>query len=387
MKNTLTTLLLIVLFNNISKAQCINSSSFNGSLNFSSTVTSIPNDMAPTGWSKVSTPDQAKAGINIDCTSLPLVASLNGGSWTRMADKVSIQEAIYRDISGFIAGTYYEFTFEQGLVKNWGRSSGNINVTMGATTIGSPVIALPYSSTGQTGWQTVTVGPFLATSSTMTVTFAAHSNLDGTGSSPMPGSCNGYTQNALAADLMIDGISVCPILSLPLNFLSFELTKDNSIEILNWTIADPQNELGKFILTSSTDLITWNRIGTIAKKDNEENFSFPVELPSAENIYYKVTAYNAEGAALSSTKTILSNTTFLDEGCKWIYNSEKSELCTTPSARDRIVVIYNTKGDLIKEYTVSANTNLLINTQSFQEGLYILLSNNGEQNCSSKFIK
>ena len=391
MKHALTALLFLIVLtlrNNTTNAQCLNSTSFNGSLNFSSSTTSIPNNMAPTGWSKNDSPDQAKAGIPIDCANIPLVASANGGTWTRMADKVTSQEGIYRDISGFTVGTYYEFSFEQSLVKNWGRSSGSVTVTMGTTSRNSPTIALPTANVAQASWRSVTVGPFLATSTTMTVTFSAHSNQDGSGSSPMSGSCSSYSQNALAADLMIDGISICPTTVLPLNFISFDITAPSSVHTLNWTIADTENELDKFIIMNSNDLVSWNTIGSVSKQSNTMSYSFPVEFcnVSKEN-YYKVSACNNNKVVLATTPILLSEKNNAGAGCNWTYHPDLNEYKTSPSAKNRAAVVYDSKGNTICEYFFTSNSEPTIKVDHLSQGLYIVLTSDGTQNYSFKFIK
>jgi hypothetical protein len=342
--------------------------------------------MAPTGWSKTSSPDQARTGIQIDCTTLPLVASPNGGTWTRMADKITAQEAIYRTIAGFTAGSYYQVSFQQSLVKNWARSSGNVKVTIGSTSINSTTIPLPSASVAQTSWQTVTVGPFLATASTMTVSLEAHSNQDGTGSSPMPGACSGYTQNALAADLMIDGITICPVSSLPLNFLSVDLISESNIHSLHWTISDTDNELGKFIVTSSNDLQSWKEIGEVTGIASSSHYYFSLPEPHTSQTYYRILAFTGT-KDLIAVSSILSNQSEIAHNfCGWILDRNNEVLIATSSDVTDNGVLYDLKGNKVLTLQgYSGSKEIPVN--HLPSGMYILWSHTPRENCSVRFVK
>jgi Bacterial TSP3 repeat len=175
----------------------------------------VPNfGLSATDWLYTGT-DVAAVNVPVDCSAALVLDSSNSGQFARALDfydPVSgtyLEQWLSTEVAGLVVGVEYIVRFEVSLLRHYGQSTGYWSVSFAGVELAAPSPGLPAGNPEQGPWQVMEVGPFVATATTDTLEFRAHTNEDGTTAPaelPVAG-CN-YVGNQLAADLLLDGIEL-----------------------------------------------------------------------------------------------------------------------------------------------------------------------------------
>lgn len=173
----------------------------------------VPNSTGAADWISIATPDLTNSNLTIHCVNVQADESCNQGNFLRI---VSF-EGIYQNIECLVQGENYYVGLSYALQKVSGRSSGWLDVTLGNTTLMTPIIdAAEIENYEQTPWQYVEIGPFIVNSSAAELRINARSSMDGLCDNGGSGDCideeflcDQIYPGAPTCDLVLDGISLC----------------------------------------------------------------------------------------------------------------------------------------------------------------------------------
>ncbi len=171
------------------------------------TAADMPNGNTPNSWTGIASVDTGDDTVDVDCAVGVLSGSTDSGSFARGVTG----EGLSQTVTGLTSGATYFVQFEQSRILHFGRATGHWEVTMFGSSLSAPVItAIPGSDPGQTAWEQVVVGPFVATGTSTTLSLAVQT--DGSGTDPfaganISGTC-AYPRETATADLTIDGVRV-----------------------------------------------------------------------------------------------------------------------------------------------------------------------------------
>ena len=358
------------------KAQCSCSGTSvtvtNPSLN--GTAANMPNTNLPTSWSNYGTgsPDLGNSSSTTDCQGGYLSSSCDGGSFARLiANTSGFSEGISQTISGLTIGKQYNVTFSQALVLHWGRSSGQVDVTFCGSTLSSPTIAVPASE-GITSWSTVTIGPFTATATSETLAFTAVSNGGGTagGTLKIPPSCN-YNSSANATDLLIDGVSICEVVTTPVTLIEFGAKRnDDHVDIFWVTEIEINNDY--FTVEKSIDGRNFEKVMVVDGHGNsleKKSYSSIDTNPYEGLLYYRLKQTDFDGKYEYSKIVPVK------------YEKLKFELYPNP-AKESVTIelndqqeidlkVFNAQGkEVMNQIKKVEADKIVLNTSMLLEGLY-----------------
>jgi Bacterial TSP3 repeat len=198
--------MLVWLNASLAMAQVISNPSFNATA-----PTAIPNTGTFPGWTILDGADVAQASVDIDCASILTASSVNGGQFVRATANGVVNQGVSTTVTGLTPGVAYKVRFEAGLVRHFGQSTGNWDVTFALVPTSAADITLPANNPGQAAWRTQEVGPFPAVETQHLLEFRAKTNSDGVDVSPdLPTDECDYESDLLAVDLLLDGIVLVP---------------------------------------------------------------------------------------------------------------------------------------------------------------------------------
>ncbi len=160
--------------------------------------------------------------------------------------------------------------------------------------------------------------------------------------------------------------------TLPLTWLSFNVQKQFSSVLINWSTATEENTT-EFLIQQSTDLITWNTIGTVPSAGNStaiEYYNFTHINPANGVNYYRLMQRDLDG------HFSYSNT------AKVFFNGKSNQPVINPNQiangilnlnldEAAIVNIYNNAGALVIKQAFSIGRHT-INVNNLPKGIYLM---------------
>ncbi|MCH2022515.1 MAG: T9SS type A sorting domain-containing protein [Saprospiraceae bacterium] len=340
------------------------------------------NSFKPTSWNSAGSlgGGLGTSTNTIDCASI-LAPSCDGGPFARLiSDGLNHNEGLSQTISGLNIGESYNVTFSQALVAHWARSSGQFEITFCGITLASPIISVPACVPCQTPWNTVSVGPFTASSSSELIVFSAKSLRDGSmvaGASFPLGNCS-FPSQTLFTDLQLDGISICKIIPLSDQILDFnaQIIDRKNVE-LNWqTSSEINNDF--FAIERSIDGINWY---TIQNLNFEENASMPLNYSAIDHDAYSGISYyrlklTGNNGYFEYSNIVSVNVEGLAISEVVIYPNPANNQITIKGNKTQLseFSIYNSLGqdmtNMTKQATSNNETNLMIDMSKLTSGMY-----------------
>ena len=174
-----------------------------------------------------------------------------------------------------------------------------------------------------------------------------------------------------------------PGIVLPVEFISFEATKDGEMAKLQWSVAQEENNIG-FDVERSSDGKAFTSIGFVATKAENGNssekidYAFADQSPLAGTNIYRLKQIDRDG------RTGYSNMRQLYFGSNArvaIFPNPASDYIIVSSENMERVVIYNINGQKINVPTIQDGTNVTLNVSNIARGIYNvqIISKDGTQ--------
>ncbi len=169
------------------------------------------------------------------------------------------------------------------------------------------------------------------------------------------------------------------LFTLPVEWLSFTASVQNSNVALDWSTGNEQNT-HQFIVQHSTNGTVWSNIGTVAPKNNSQpvnNYQFVHNRPSSGTHYYRILQTDLNGK-FSYSKI---NTVKISEATAAVL------ILTNPSVngtlqlkvnKPDLLLLYNSDGKVVWKQQATTG-NLSVNVSSFAKGTYWLRTGNETQ--------
>lgn len=184
---------------------------------------------------------------------------------------------------------------------------------------------------------------------------------------------NGVVNDA-GNEFAIDGISLTkvPAAALPVQLVSFTVSRNNNAAQLNWiTAAETNNK--EYVIEHSTDGNNWTSIATVAAQVNNttKNYSYLHTKPATGINFYRLKQVDADGRYqyLPVRRIVFGKTAAL-----LVYPNPAADIVTIQQASAvNSVVIFNQTGQVVLQQQFSTGSNTQeINISKLAKGVYIL---------------
>ncbi|MBS1565198.1 MAG: T9SS type A sorting domain-containing protein [Bacteroidetes bacterium] len=159
--------------------------------------------------------------------------------------------------------------------------------------------------------------------------------------------------------------------ALPIQFESFNATKQNTAVALRWTTGTPAS-VDVFDVQRSVNGLDFTTIGTVAASSPLVSYSFTDnQPPAAAKIYYRISARELTGSASLSTIRVVSSTAIAETKLypNPVSNGTVSLEVTTAGVKQ--VTVYNSRGQLQTQLSFSESVKD-ISTAQWPAGYYLV---------------
>jgi hypothetical protein len=194
----------------------------------------------------------------------------------------------------------------------------------------------------------------------------------------------------LCAGNLVDSFTVTVNCVMPVTFILFEVTKNNSVKELHWQTTDEVNT-NHYIVERSDDGIHFYPIGKVQANNTAgiQNYYWNDYASISYIAYYRIAELDLNGDhTYSSIKSISDRT---DE-IQILPNPTEGQLVVKGlfSKDEQVQIrIVNSLGQVIIKEDVIPNSllEIILNLSGFAPGIYVLNLNASSINCSQKIIK
>ncbi|MBK0382264.1 hypothetical protein I5M32_04760 [Pedobacter sp. SD-b] len=173
--------------------------------------------------------------------------------------------------------------------------------------------------------------------------------------------------------------------TLPLDFKSFTLQKNNNSVQLNWIILNEKNN-SYFNVLHSNDGLNWDTIGLIYTIDSkDENYFYKHESPSLEANYYKIQQVDFDGK-FTYSEVRFTNFSLSPTDLKIYPNPFFQSITVQLSEESKEPLeyrVFNSIGNVVEQGKLNKRITVL-QFDNFQKGVYIIKIDGYQPN---KFIK
>ncbi len=179
----------------------------------------------------------------------------------------------------------------------------------------------------------------------------------------------------------------CP---LPLNWLSFDVIKENEGAFLNWTTASEKNT-DYFVIEYSSDGSTFKEMGRVKAYGGQYNTYFYRDPTALEDTrYYRIVQYDLDGSSSFSEIKVIQHEKPMPILYPTIHQGEFS--ITVPYITESIeITVFNSMGQEVfskkSRSVTSSKHNMDINITNLTTGVYLVKVVTGEQIHTFKTIK
>jgi hypothetical protein len=164
--------------------------------------------------------------------------------------------------------------------------------------------------------------------------------------------------------------------TLPVTWLSFTATKQNSNVVLNWSTATEQNTLD-YEVQHSADGINWDDIGKVAAAGNStviQQYYFTDLHPMHSLNYYRLLQRDLDGR-ISYSKIIAFNFATTGNSLKIYPNPVRNGMLTVSLKQASVVEVFSSVGEKMMKREYSSGEHAL-DVSGFSKGTYILKAQN-----------
>ncbi len=187
---------------------------------------------------------------------------------------------------------------------------------------------------------------------------------------------NNYVLTSGLSAVILNELTLANLLApLPLVWLSFTATKQNSNSLLQWATAQEQNTKD-FTVQHSTDGTSWNSLTTMPAAGNSNsirNYSYVHTNPVKGNNYYRILQTDADNKySYSEVRTVKFAT--VDMSFTVMGNPVTNGILTVQVNAATALNLYSADGKLILEKEVSTGMQS-IDVSVYAKGIYLLKTN------------
>jgi hypothetical protein len=369
-------------------------------------------------------------------------SAFGAGSWTQAFFETANPATLFTVSNCFIFMEGGDFTADEmntfltanmTAIQNWvslgGRliinaapnEGGNINYGFGGVTLnyngGTSLEPNGNASAGQTG-HPIFNGPFLPVGTSFTGNYFAHAFITGGGTTALiddtPGpsltqkiwgsgrvlfggmtTSNWHTPVPNSDNLMANIIKyqASCIIPLPVELLSFTGTCSENGTILRWQTASEINN-ADFIIESSTNGVNYTVEGSIPGAGNSNlvnNYSYSSPLRTYPGNYFRLIQQDYDGAKQIYAPIYVSCHNGNNSNCAVVSTNEGQIELNVYSSNDDLFrcTLHDLQGKIIAsidEHVSKGISTLRFDGIYLSSGVYILIVNGGNSQCSSKFI-
>lgn len=213
--------------------------------------------------------------------------------------------------------------------------------------------------------------------------YGAGNNWYGSLGGPLPASCCGVVSSFQLTNLS----NICNT-PLPLDLVSFRGENKNNINHLYWTSASEIN-FDYFIVERSSDGNSFEKIALIKANENSsqlQNYFFADKFPLTGINYYRLKQVDFNGVfTFSKTISIENKSDGFNCNISTESNHTYSLHCNQPG--NASISILNVQGNLLEEFILNTNDNVIIDLSKYPFGIYILKIHSPEKNQTYKLVK
>ncbi|WP_300661024.1 T9SS type A sorting domain-containing protein, partial [Fluviicola sp.] len=169
---------------------------------------------------------------------------------------------------------------------------------------------------------------------------------------------------------------------LPVELVSFDAQPENRQVSLTWQTASEFNS-SHFEVLQSTDGENWSSIGSIAAQGNSQattDYALFDENPASGISYYQLKSVDQNGSFHLSDIRSVNNGSKINQVKIYPNPADKGLVNLVSDEPIRILSVYNALGKVVFETTLNSEEAYLLDTQSFESGMYwVNLNNSGEK--------
>ena len=192
-----------------------------------------------------------------------------------------------------------------------------------------------------------------------------------------------FTNQVLSLDgyytLATKDFTVSP---LPVELVSFDAQLENRQVSVTWQTASEFNS-SHFEVLKSTDGENWSSIGRISAQGNSQetsDYELSDENPASGISYYQLKSVDQNGSFHLSDIRSVNNGSKINQVKIYPNPADKGLVNLVSDEPIRILSVYDALGKVVFETTLNSEEAYLLDTQSFESGMYwVSLNNSGEK--------